>query len=536
MRRILAAAAVCFSTVAFSACSGDRAAGPTMVEDQRIAVLSGTVDLWVGPDGDDSNPGTRESPFHTIQAAIDAAPNGGRTRVKVMGGFYFENLRLRSNVSIRGGFREEEETWNRNPFRSETTIVGAFGQPAILGMEVENVTLKDLVIRSADAVVNTRTDTLSTFQIASYTGPSSVAISLYESRNIVISGNDIRAGDGLDGVNGPDGENGEDGFDGGEGAPGGPADWAVVTALLLLTGEDDLIEVYGWLKTGDAGRFNGGDGGCGVDLSFHARPGMEGGSGESGGAVPGGQGGPGGEGGDNAFFSNGSSGAPGSDGLTGSDGPAGAPFGRIQVGSLGLHRYVPAEGGTGERGGDGSGGGGGGGGAAPGVLFCGSGGGGGGFGGRGGDGGGGGRGGGASIGVLLTQHSEVVLAKNRIRTGDGGDGAATGGSGGAGGAGGLGGGGGVTNRSDPTQTTCIVPFSDWEPRVSCGARGGDGGRGGHGGKGGAGGGGPSVAIVQDERSAVTLEGNRFELGRPGTGGDGTPGGSATHTQLEYSGS
>lgn len=95
-----------------------------------------------------------------------------------MGGFYFENLRLRSNVTIRGGLLQEK--WNRNPFRRNTTIVGAPGQPAVLGMGVENVSLKDLVIRSADAVLNTRTDTLSTFQLASYTGPNSVAISLYE--------------------------------------------------------------------------------------------------------------------------------------------------------------------------------------------------------------------------------------------------------------------------------------------------------------------------------------------------------------------
>lgn len=528
MRRVIAAA-VSLSALAFSACSDDRASGPTSVEDHRGADLSalGNPDLWVGPDGDDANPGTRESPLRTIQAAIDAAPLEGRTRVKVMGGSYFENLTLRSNVSVQGGLRKSPGEWYRSRLRKETRIIGAPGQPAVLGMGVTNVRLKDLVIRSGDAVLGSNT-----LPAESYTGSSSIAIHLHDSRNVTISGSDIRAGDGLDGGNGQAGENGRDGGNGGEGAPGGPADWVVMVTLLAATQEEDLIEVWGWLKTGDGGNGaekhfglgtvgDGGDGGCGIDLSFTARPGEDGHTG-GGSFAPLAAGGNGGV----ALGTNGSVGQDGMDGpQPGSDGSAGSGFGTIVA-----TRYHPPAGGPGALGDHGNNGGGGGGGAAPAHLICGSGGGGGGAGGKGGEGGNGGEGGGASIAVLLTGNSDVVLEKNRLRAGNGGDGGA-GGVGGRGGDPGLGGRGGITNRSDPEHTTCIAPFADWVPEIGCGAKGGDGGEGAPGGHGGPGGGGPSVGIMRNETSTATLEDNSISLGAPGNGGEGAPGESATQIQL-----
>ena len=528
MRRVPAATAI-YTALVLSACNGDPVSGPTMEEGDRVAVLSalGNPDLWVGPGGDDTNPGTRESPFRTIQGAIDAAPEGSTTRIKVMGGLYFENLTLRSNVSIQGGLRKNTGEWYRSRLRKDTTIVGAPGQPAVLGMGVTNVRLKDLVIRSGDATLGSNTQ-----PAGSYTGSSSIAIHLQDSRKVTISSSDIRAGDGLDGGGGQAGTKGADGLNGGEGAPGGPADWVVMTALLAATEESDLIELWGWLKTGDGGYGaekhlglgtvgDGGDGGCGIDLSFAARPGE---AGHTGGGFfsPLAVGGNGGVG----LGSSGSSGQEGLDGpLSGSDGPAGGGFGTILEG-----RYLPPAGGPGTPGDHGNNGGGGGGGAAPAPLTCGSGGGGGGSGGKGGEGGAGGEGGGASIAVLLTQNSEVLLERNRLRTGNGGDGGA-GGAGGRGGDHGLGGRGGITNRSDPEHTTCIAPFGDWVPEVGCGAAGGDGGDGAPGGQGGRGGGGPSVGIARDATSTATLQENSFDLGEPGNGGDGTPGGSATQIPL-----
>lgn len=51
----------------------------TEVDTVRVWTLEdGEYALWVSVAGSDSNPGTRDAPFATIQAAIDAADNAGR--------------------------------------------------------------------------------------------------------------------------------------------------------------------------------------------------------------------------------------------------------------------------------------------------------------------------------------------------------------------------------------------------------------------------------------------------------------------------
>jgi hypothetical protein len=95
----------------------------------------------------------------------------------------------------------------------------------------------------------------------------------------------------------------------------------------------------------------------------------------------------------------------------------------------------------------------------------------------------------------------IVIENNEIISGRGGNGG-PGGAGGNGAPGGLGsfGGSGCGGGGN-------------------GGRGGNGGNGGHGGHGGGAAGGPSIGILKDAASTVTIgTGNTYQIGTPGTGG------------------
>ncbi|MEE4163006.1 MAG: hypothetical protein V2I25_10910 [Woeseiaceae bacterium] len=194
----------------------------------------------------------------------------------------------------------------------------------------------------------------------------------------------------------------------------------------------------------------------------------------------------------------------GGDGGRGTDGPRGdsgaGGIGR-NIYSLGNSR----EAGRGDNGGDGWAGGGGGGGGGGGSSFSGFNGGGGGGGGEGGEGGAGGIGaqrGGASVGIVVRNIDNALVARNSITAGNGGLGGlgATGAPGGSGGTGGPGAPGNSSNSG-------------------AGGRGGDGGNGGQGGYGGGGAGGPSYGVLVGENIAPVVEENTIVAGR---GGDGAP--------------
>ena len=80
MRRVIAATVVSLPVLAFAACGGDQAAGPTMPEDDRVAVLSGlgNPDLWVGPEGDDANPGLERA--HSARSRRRSTPRRTEAR------------------------------------------------------------------------------------------------------------------------------------------------------------------------------------------------------------------------------------------------------------------------------------------------------------------------------------------------------------------------------------------------------------------------------------------------------------------------
>src|SRR5205809_5942736 len=163
--------------------------------------------LWVAPAGNDANAGTRATPKHSIQAAIDAANAAGLgADVYAAAGTYPGSLTLHSNVSVYGGYNPT--TFLRDVAANATVVDG--GATAVTGTAANALTVDGLTIRSAAAA----------------TGGASITILLDNSSNVVISGNTISAGAGGAGAVGTSGTPGQLGVDG---AVGGTAPRSCVT-------------------------------------------------------------------------------------------------------------------------------------------------------------------------------------------------------------------------------------------------------------------------------------------------------------------
>jgi hypothetical protein len=439
--------------------------------------------IFVSKLGDNNNPGTdRNAPVETITIGIAKAATmpGGPADVYVVNGSYEENVSLSSGVSIYGGFHSG--TWLRDPAAAPVFINGGTNMIAVSGFQVANVTMDGLTIRTPPEAL--------------ILGQSVQTIFLYQSQNITITNNEITAGDGQAG------SGGQFGFPGVQGRAGDPGAAAVCTSTLTggaggaggLPGQPEAASQLG--VAGGAG----GDGGS-QNVS-----GENGSAGSPSGGIAGGGGGPGGT----TSAPAGGDGAAGTNGTNGQNGTGAAQLGRLT--NIG---YIPADGTDGTSGTPGSAGGGAGGGAGT-ATGAGGGGGGGGASGGGGNFGHGGKGGGGSFAIVVISSTGITIDRNILRTGDGGVGSA-GGLGGAGRPGGLGGmgGGGCGGGGN-------------------GGRGGNGGAGGTGGHGGGGAGGPSIAILKDDGSQVTIGGNNtYHIGSPGEGGfspgQGGAGGFAGNT-------
>ncbi|HEU5183018.1 MAG TPA: Ig-like domain-containing protein [Gemmatimonadaceae bacterium] len=432
--------------------------------------------IFVSPLGDDVNPGTRSSPVKTVARGLGLAITmGGGADVYISNGTYTETIGLQEGVSIYGGFATG--TWLRDPANHPVMLTGGTTMITVLGLNVSNATIDGLRI--------------STPSEALATGLSVHTIFLRQTQNITITNNQITAGDA-----GP-GSGGQFGFPGVGGLPGTIG----ANAACPNGGPPGAGGVPGPPNAGSQLGVAGGHGGNGGSVNVSGEAGVKG---NDAGVVAGGAGGAGGT----TAAPAGVNGTPGTDGADGLNGTGGA-----QIGTLSTAGYVPAHGTDGTSGASGSGGGGGGGGGGT-ATGAGGGGGGGGASGGGGNFGQKGQGGAASFAILVMSSTGITIANNEIVTNDGG----------VGGPGGVGGNGGPAGLGAPGGNGCNGGGN--------GGQGGRGGSGGHGGHGGGGGGGPSIGIVKDAVSTVTIGTNTYQIGSPGAGGfsQGTSGAGGVSAQ------
>ncbi len=344
--------------------------------------------LFVAPEGNNANNGTRAAPFATIQYAMNLAQTHGTGEdVYVAEGIYQESLVLRDGISLYGGF--QAGSWLRDPVDYATVIQG--GKTAIQGTDADMLTLNGFQAQSGETTEY---------------GENSVVVKLDNCIEITLSDLDLIAADGFRGrtsvqpaqpLVAPDGADGDD--------------ECICATYGGVGGESPGLHSGGAGAVGNIGNGYSGITGSGPD------PGVGGGGG--------------------VYAWSAYDGSDGGQGAVGSDSQiGGSGFGYIDNQGI----YSPASGNDGGDGDIGSGGGGGGSGGAF-LAWWGGGGGGGGCGGRGGLGGLGGAGGGGSFGIILANVSNVTIANCQITVGNGGNGA-TGGPGGMGGYGGAGGAGG----------------------------------------------------------------------------------------------
>ncbi|HUQ67985.1 MAG TPA: Ig-like domain-containing protein, partial [Planctomycetaceae bacterium] len=443
--------------------------------------------LFVRPDGSDDAVGTREQPMRTVSAAITRArTRGDGTDVYVSAGRFGGTLALATGVSLYGGF--DPATWVRSR-GLETRIDG--GSTALTGTDVTGITVDGLTIAGSNA---------------SGIGTSAYGVLFARSSAITVSNSTILVGNGAAGTAGAGGIAGASGGSGSAGRPG-----VENGGFLCGSGPQPLGASGGTSLFAAGGR--GGDAGRSADVGARGSAGGSNSTGVAGGV--GGAGAPAGRGNWSTpatyWGADGAEGAPGQHGIGG-----------LAFGGMTATGYTPSTGGNGSGGSAGSGGGGGGGGGG-GTNNCdswgGSGGGGGGAGGPGTPGAGG-SGGGGSFGIYLFASTDIVLSNLRITTGMGG----AAGDGGAGGIGGSGGEGGAYTYGGAAE----------QDDGSNGGRGGLGGAGGSGGAGGGGGGGPSIAVLQDAATTLTMTAIESTLFAAGQGGDsgGNPGANGEQTEFK----
>jgi hypothetical protein len=422
--------------------------------------------LFVSPDGNDSNPGTKQQPLKTIRTALMAAPQKKKTQILVAGGRYAESdtLNMPDKVGMYGGY--DPKSWARTGVETRIEVAKPLAMDA-RGL-TSAVTLARLTLVAADnPAPGGESIGLRVVGVPSFLLSDGVT---------VIAG---RGGAGGPGVAGAAGGGGNPGKVGG----GGNVDNQSSPGNGGAPGDNPTCpEAAG-----------GSGGGGGRDPNF---AGVKGSDSQL--AIQGGPGGStssctpvGGQDGKSAS----------SDGEPGMSGVGGSGAGKLD--SM-TYAILPQSGTDGIDGKTGAGGGGGGGSSGQTSISCidgaGNGGGGGGAGGCGGRAGKAGAGGGASIAVLAIT-SPITCDGATLVTGGGGAGGASG-AGGTGGSGSIGGDGGSVGINE----------------IGRGGKGGDGRRGGDGGAGGGGGGGASVGVWSEGGSTPKLLHVSYRLGEGGLGG------------------
>lgn len=249
--------------------------GETQTAPRRVVVWvveSRARTFWVGPQGSDSNNGTREAPFASITVARNAAAQNGGD-VYIAAGTWNETVTLADGVSLYGGY--DPTTWLRDVGSRATVIRG--GSTAMTGNDVRNLTLDGIRVEAADGS----------------NGEASIALQLLDSSGIRVTRSQFMAGRGGNGspgsaggsgASGPSGGSGGDAKacpsgptrgtgasrsghnGGGTGGMGGGASLGILLVASQVTLENSTVQTS-----------DGGDGGAGA-------PGGQGGAGGAGGA------------------------------------------------------------------------------------------------------------------------------------------------------------------------------------------------------------------------------------------------------------
>jgi hypothetical protein len=367
--------------------------------DQNCDGIDGTETdaIFVSPNGNDLDPGTKQRPKRQIQAGVATVAAGNRKYVLAAAGTY-AHVTAVSNMQVYGGY--DPGNWSRRADRITAIIAISEG---LLADHAVNLRLQLLSVRG---------------EAGPNYGDNVYGIRAINGSALFLSRVTVTAGGGRAGA---------PGIDGSPGRPAGPG----------LKGSNGACD-HDVSAPGGAGGQSpiGRDGGWGGDGHYESR-GSDGGAGIAG--TPGGKGGPAGDGNNVTIDDTDQSGEDGPNGSDGAPGPssAGGNGSTVLASATGWRGRDGVEGIYGAPG-EGGGGGGAGGGQTGKLVIngTGNGGSGGGGGGEGGRGGGGGRAGGGSFGVWL--HASVLVAeKSTIAAGNAG----AGGRGGNGGSGGSGGGG-----------------------------------------------------------------------------------------------
>ena len=453
-------------------CQGDPTMDPTLVDP--------SCGVFVRADAAAGGNGDPETPYKTLQAAIDKATATGRWVFACTAGEFKENVVIDEAVEVYGGFDctdPKQWSWKKD------TKAKLTGSPNAVTLTVtaaaKKVVLDDLAIKASSSAPGVM-------------GGSSIAVVL-DSVTANLNRCDITAGDAVAGANGEDAD---------PNAPPKPMTTAAndgkpacaVAGGGQSTGGDEIVNDCGggMSSTGGLGGSStsgsGKAGAAGISTPPTVDMGGVAGLGDT-------------------ICAGGGNGGLGADGSTGLAGVAGTGIGTLDATS----GWVGTAGKIGDPGTPGQGGGGGGG-KKGGAMVCsnaaGSGatGGSGGAGGCGGKPGGGGRFGGSSIALVSFNSKSAVVALDgcKLTTGKGGDG----GKGGDAQPGGVGGDAGKGGSGMPANLPSACD-------------GGNGGLGGNGGPGGGASGGHSLAIAYNGLKPTIVKSTLT----PGTAGAAGMGGT-----------
>lgn len=353
--------------------------------------------LFVNVNATDGGDGTKERPYRSIQAALDAVPKAGKHRVYVCGSStYAEHLKMTASsyARLHGGF--DCTTWSPAADKPRVAPSDA-GYALHIDAVPSEVRVEDVALEAIAGTASSR---------------SSIAVFVASSPNVRFVRAEIKANAGANGADGDTGKPGVSNPVNLDGLAATPAAGGLAKTCTCDTGGTSVGGQGG--NTSDATV----DGARGLPIIDPASPVTATGEGQS-----------------SAACNTGGTGAK-----DGSNGKRGEDALRAAVGRLDASGWHPGDGASGKNGTPGQGGGGAGARTAGAVGQTG-GGGGGGCGGCGGGGGTGGTAGGSSIAVLSAA-SGVSLRGGRLSVADAGKGGAgkTGSGGGLGGGKGSGGG------------------------------------------------------------------------------------------------